>query len=249
MWKWWAYSRYERHAYRHFTKVCPVSDVDTAWLTSLDSAIDAETVGIPIAEEFLCDAREHYEDVSLPHIVACGFLANDAVAEGMIEFLNFVYPTIRNAIPEGRVSIWGKNPTSRLRRVLSLFPEIHHVDYVEDYRAFLRRVTVYVFPQRSGSGIQTKVQQAMGMGVPVVARTHVLKALGAKDGVHALACDENDSMARAVILLVHNKEMRTRIGKAGSQHIRHAYSIEVVGSKLEKVYLSAIQKHRNTQVR
>jgi glycosyltransferase involved in cell wall biosynthesis len=245
LWKWWAYSRYERHAYRHFTKVCPVSDVDTAWLTSLDPAIDAQTVGIPIGEEFLCDIKPHRDNTS-PHIVCCGSLNTDAVVEGVIEFLSRVYPSIRDRIPEARVSIWGNNLFRRLRRTLLRFPDVHYVSYVEDYLEFLKSASVYVLPQRSGSGIQTKVQQAMALGVPVVTRPHVLHAIGAEGDAYAFAYDDNAAMAQCVVRLTADAELRTRVGHAGARYIRQTYSLDQIGAKLEKIYLDAIVKHADT---
>jgi len=243
LWKWLAYSRYERRGYRHFTKVVPVSNVDTAWLTALDPAIDAQTVGIPIGAEFSCDFDELPLEHQSLHIVCCGFLSQDAVAEGAIEFVTDVYPYIREKFPHVRVSMWGRNPAPRLRRSLLHFPEVRYVDYVEDYVKFLKSATIYVFPQRSGSGIQVKVQQAMALGIPVVTRSHILQSMGVKGDIHAFECDDNASMKRAILRLIDDVKLRRQIGQAGAHYVRKKYNLENIGANLEKVYLDAIAKH------
>jgi len=242
-WRWKAYSQYEKSEYRKFTKVCPVSEVDTQWLKGLDPAMDAETVGIPVADEFFVQARRDYANSAPVHIVACGLLSHDAAAEGMVEFLRQVYPIIRQALPFARITVWGRNPVPILARMLSALPEIEYVDFAPDYIEFLKAATLYVYPQRYGSGIQTKVQQPMAMGIPVVMRQHALDALGAKSGLHAFACDDNQEMAQAITQLARDENLRAHIGVAGAKHIRESYSGQVIGAKLEAVYQRAIDKH------
>lgn len=243
-WKWRAYSGYERQAYRYFTKVCPVSDVDAQWLQALDPAIDLETVGIPIAEEYLSNARQNYQIVEHPHIIVAGTLAIETVAIAMAEFVKQVYPVIRQALPQARVTIWGKGAPSSLLRTLRQYPEINYISYVDDYIDFLSSAALYVFPQRCGSGIQTKVQQAMAMGIPVVTRSHILFALGASAGKHAIAYDDNRLMAQAITHLAQDIEQQALLGQEGTRYIKENYRLSVVGSKLEAAYQHAVEKHR-----
>jgi glycosyltransferase involved in cell wall biosynthesis len=246
-WKRRAYSNYERRMYPRFTKVCPVSEVDTVWLRSINSDIDAETLEIAVGSEFLdAQAAPPAHERSTPHIICCGFLANEAVAAGMIEFLEEVYPEIRKNLPDAKITVWGRNPTAPLRRVLSGLRGINYVEYVEDYRAFLATASLYILPQRSGAGIQTKVQQAMALGIPVVMRPHVLEALKALNGVHAIACDSNTAMAQAAVRLVRDESLRESIGGAAADYIRNRFAPEIIGRKLESIYTRAIKKHRES---
>jgi glycosyltransferase involved in cell wall biosynthesis len=201
-------------------------------------------VGIPIAEEYLSNARQNYKIVERPHIIVAGTLTIETVALAMTEFVKQVYPAIQQVLPQARVTIWGKGAPSSLLRVLQQYPEINYVSYVDDYIDFLSSAALYVFPQRCGSGIQTKIQQAMAMGIPVVTRSHILFALGALSGKHAIACDENMPMAQAITHLTQDIEQQALLGQEGTRFIRENYRLSVVGSKLEAAFQHAVEKHR-----
>jgi len=243
-WKWQSYSRYDKSDSRKFTKVCAVSEVDTKWLLAEDAGIDAETIGIPVPDEFFAHSRRGYKVSQAPHIVVCGVLSHDAVAEGMIEFVEQIYPIIRAVLPSARVTVWGRDPVPRLRRALARTPDIEQVGFVPDYRGYLESATIYVYPQRYGAGIQTKVQQPMALGIPIVTRQHVLDGLNAQSGIHAIACDDNVSMAHTITTLIQDDNLRARIGMAGAEHIRESFNGETIGTKLEAVYKRAVDKHK-----
>jgi glycosyltransferase involved in cell wall biosynthesis len=84
----------------------------------------------------------------------------------------------------------------------------------------------------------------MAMGIPIITRTHVLEALGATNGIHAFACDDNIAVSEMIIKLIQDTGERERLGLAGSEFIQRHYSGHIIGSKLEQVYSSAIQKHK-----
>ena len=242
-WKRWAYERFEKSQYWRFTKVCPVGIPDVEWLTRIDPRIDAIPLEIPIEASFLEQSRQSAAHEP-PHLVCCGFLSNEAIAEGVVEFLEQAYPLIRASVPNVRVTVWGSNPTARLQSILVRHKEVVHVGYVDDYHSFLASSLVYVYPQRYGSGIQTKLQQAMALGIPVVARSETLQSLLITSGVHAFECDDNRVMAQTISRLLTDPELRASIGGAAKAHVRQRYLARDIGRKLQSVYVEAIKKHQ-----
>lgn len=84
----------------------------------------------------------------------------------------------------------------------------------------------------------------MALGIPAVTRSHVLSALGAVSGLHALSNDDNVEMAQSIISLAHNHGQQAQIGINGAKLMREKYSLDKVGSTLETVYYNAVQKHQ-----
>jgi glycosyltransferase involved in cell wall biosynthesis len=166
----------------------------------------------------------------------------------MVEFLAEVYPALKQGSVRFSISVWGARPSRRLVRALQAAPEVRHVGYVDDYVAFLKSATIYVLPQRYGAGIQTKVQQAMALGIPVVTRPAVLEALGAIDGEHGFGCQTNEQMTIRLRELLEDGLLRQRVGEVGRQLMRKSYGVEQIGRQLENAYCAAISKHRNAQV-
>lgn len=245
LWKHAAYRRFEVAAYPHFTLVCPVSEVDSAWLRRIEPSIRTQTVGIPIAQEFAYSASLQGAKSTTPTVICAGYFAEDLVSEGGVEFLEQVYPTFKELAPRAKVVFWGTTPTRRLSSCLEQHPGVQYVGHIDDYKAFLQSATIYVLPQRSGSGIQTKVQQAMAVGLPVVARPHVLAALGASPGVHALASKTNEEMAQDIARLIEKPEEREQIGRAASAFIWARFGPNVVAAQLRQAYATAMAVRRS----
>lgn len=248
LWKWRVYRRHERISYPRFTKVAPVSQEDADWLCEVSPRIDAEALGIPVSDEFLEHSRYPQAESPSCHVIVAGFLSNDAIAEGVCEFLIRVYPTIREAAPGARVTVWGRQPGTRLRSVLQSIQEVELVEHVEDYASFLNSATVYVYPQRYGSGIQTKLQQAMALGKAVVARSETMGALMVRDGVQGFICDDNADMARAIVELLRDEALRCRVGGQARSHVRSLFAGETVAARMAKIYSAAWHKHRESRV-
>ena len=231
-----AFSRLERDLYRHFTTVCPVSWVDAEWLQKRDPRLNVEVVGISVADEFFERAEPGESTSPDPHVICAGWLGADRVAQGTIQFLKESFPRIRQAVPDVRVTIWGSDPVPALQSLLREMPQIEHVTRVEDYIGMIKSAWVYVYPQACGAGIQTKVQQAMALGVPVVARIESLLPLYAGSGEHAYVCNSPEEMKEGVITLLRNADVRKQIGAAAIQHIRQRFSLEAIRTRLMKVY-------------
>jgi glycosyltransferase involved in cell wall biosynthesis len=212
-------------------------------LTRLDPSIDAVTVPIAVSDEFFDANDQVVGDDSTKHIIVSGVLGIDAVAKGVVEFLQQVWPGVRQAVHGVRLSVWSRTLPPEVRRLLARAPDADYVGWVDDYRGFLRTASVYVYPQRTGAGIQTKVQQAMAMGIPVVTRQHILDAVGADNGIQAIACEEDRTMTEAIVALLHDATLRVRIGRAAAKQMYDGYRLDVVGDKLARVYEAAIAKH------
>jgi glycosyltransferase involved in cell wall biosynthesis len=83
-------------------------------------------------------------------------------SDGLLWFLNEVVPMLR---PDTRIGVVGKNAES----LLSDYPRIKYLGFVDDATAFIRSCRAIAVPVLSGSGIAIKTITAVGCGTPVVA--------------------------------------------------------------------------------
>jgi len=235
----WSYQRFEKREYRHFGVVAPVGGPDAQWLSWLDPGMRIRLLQSPLASEYVpLPARSASTE---PRIVVSGSFTNPAVEAGLEEFLADLYPAIRNWVPSARFTVWGRlAPGARVGRLLRRSPQILHVDHVADYLAFLRSFDIFVYPQRYGAGIQTKVQQAMAVGIPVVARPEILFSLHAQHGVHGFAHEDNQGFAQSVATLALNPSRRREVGEEASALVRRDSSPHRVWESLGGVYRFAL---------
>lgn len=235
----WSYQRFEMGEYRHFAVVAPVAEADVRWLSRLDPRMRLGLVQFPLGSEYFPtpDRRSGSET----GIVISGFFANPAVEAGLVEFLSEVYPAIHHRLPSARFTVWGRlGSKATVRSLLRGFPEIHHVDYVPDYLSFLQSFDIFVYPQRYGAGVQTKVQHAMAVGIPVVTRPETLTSLQAQHGSHGFAHQDNHAFAESVITLALDASLRQSVGKEASGLIRRNSSPGRVWESLCNIYQTAL---------
>lgn len=239
-----AFSHLEKKLYPHFTIVCPTSRIDAEWLKTRVPAANIEVLEIPVAEEFFVRATPGISTSQEPHLICIGWFSAEEVAVGAIEFLRRSLPLIKRVVPDLKVTIWGKNPIPALRTLIAQTSDVRLVEWVEDYISMLKSAWVVVFPQASGSGIQTKAQQALALGIPVVAKREVLEPLYVQSGKQAFMLDTPSEMAEGVIALLTDATLRRQIGEAATEHMRQHFSQEVITRKLMWLYERAVKSQR-----
>jgi glycosyltransferase involved in cell wall biosynthesis len=197
------------------------------------------SIQFPLGAEYFPAARP--DSQVPPRIVVSGDFRNPAVGAGLEEFLGDLYPTVRKRLPSAHFTIWGAiEANSPARSMLRRCPEIAHVDRVKDYVALLSSFDVFVYPQRYGVGVQTKVQQAMALGAAVVARPNILRGLGAEHGVHAFGHEDNGGFAASVIALAGDPALRRRVGDEAAALIRQSGASDHVWARLWAAYRLAV---------
>ena len=111
-----------------------------------------------------------------------------------------VMPLVRETVPTAHLSIVGRDPTPRLRRIEGA-PGVTVTGFVPDVRPYLERASVFAAPLHFGAGIQNKVLEAMAMAVPVVASSVAAAGLRTGDGVEppVTVADDPATTAAAVV--------------------------------------------------
>ena len=242
--EWWL-RNFEKKNYPLFDMVCTVSDVDAAWLKAISHKATIETIGIGLSSEYAESSIRHfaYQEIVKKKILCTGSLNHRVVAEGMINFLLNSVPLLLLAHSDLTVIILGKDPLPELKRCMAKFEGVVvHVDFVDDYAAFLDDDWIYVYPQQCGSGLQTKVQQAMALGLPVVGFVVSFGGLRVESGKHCFICTDIDEMTQNVVALIESQNLRKQIGLAASNHVREQFSIKRIGAEMLSLYKMVIDK-------
>jgi len=235
-----AIRRFERRRYPEFSLVCTVAEEDTTYLRRTSPRARVATIAIPIAPEYCAQAPPAIS--AQPRILCIGSINHWAVARDVARFVRESFPIVRRDVPGVQLTILGRQPVRELRGVMAATPDVEHVEFVDDYRAFLYQDWVYVYPQRCGSGVQTKVLQAMGLGLPVVGFERAFSGLDINSGEHGLQCARWSELGPAVSRLLREPELRRRLGCAGSRHVATTFSIDRVGERMMELYRDVLSR-------
>ena len=160
--------------------------------------------------------------------------------DAVIYFTEQIFPLIRQKFPRASFEIVGRNPPKTVT-ALGKIDGVRVLGEVPDVRSYLVRADVSVAPLRIARGVQSKVLEAMGMGVPVVATPSAIQGIDVANGQELLIGQTAEEFAACVIRLLNDAELRKTITRKAWNRMKQLYNPEVIGAHLERI-LSAAQK-------
>lgn len=171
-------------------------------------------------------------------IVVSGVMSTYTNVDAVTWFAEHVFPLIEREVPEAKFWIVGRNPQRQVR-ALARPDKVIVTGEVPDVYDWLCRAQVAVAPLRIGAGMQNKVVQAMACELPVVATPVANEGIGAAPNANILLCDDEQSIAEAVIGLLRSENERERIGYAARAFVEANWTWEANFEHLEKWLIEA----------
>lgn len=136
-------------------------------------------------------------------IIFSGTMSYFPNADAATWFVNEVLPTVHRSEPAATFRIVGRDPTGRVSGLASR-PGVTVTGAVGEMSDELMRATVSVCPMRFGSGMQTKILEAMAAGTPVVATTKALAGIPDDLQGFAASADAPEAFANKVIQVLRD---------------------------------------------
>jgi glycosyltransferase involved in cell wall biosynthesis len=147
-----------------------------------------------------------------------GTAAWPPTAEAMRELVDVVWPLVRRRVPDARLVVAGRGTDA-----LGLAgPGVEVQGEVESASAFVRGLSVLLFPQRRGSGMKVKTLEAIASGVPVVTTPAGAEGIATNDGV--IVSEEPAVLADAAVELLADAATRRERGAAALAAFAASYS-------------------------
>lgn len=172
----------------------------------------------------------------LTFVGALDRIANAAAVRFLI---TDVWPRVRAAHPAATLNIVGANPPRWLCCFSNHDPSTVVTGWVPDLPEVWAQTDVAVCPSLVGGGLLLKVAQPMCAGRPVVTTALGNEGVAAPSGALAVA-DSPEAFAAAVLRLLADRALWTRMAQAARQHIAAIMDWEMGMRSLETAYASAI---------
>jgi glycosyltransferase involved in cell wall biosynthesis len=173
-------------------------------------------------------------------IGALDWLAN---REGLVWFVQHVWPLVRQRRPNATFQVVGRNPTHEVR-ALRTVPGIEIVGTVPDVRPYLSRAAAVVVPLLVGGGTRLKIFEALAAGKAVVSTSIGCEGLPVVPGKHLLVADDPARLADAVAELLGDGERRAALGKAARDLVAERYGAETVARQFETICREVVDRCR-----
>ena len=223
-------TRFESHILRAVHAVGVVSTHDAAMVSAVapETALEVIPNGVDLA--FFDIPRQ-----PVPYrVVIVGSLDWLPNIEGVMWFLDNVWPVVRTARPEATLHIVGRNPPNVLLQ-RSCQP-VTVAGSVPDVRDYVTSASAFVVPLFAGGGTRLKVLEAMAMRVPIVSTSTGVEGINCVYGKHILVAEDAKDFAHKLLALLDNPELGARLATAGRFLVEQHYGWDAIGERLDDFY-------------
>ena len=230
--------KYEFNMYRSADRILVLTSQDrvTMQYYAPDLAISVSPSGVDIN-----DLQSFPSQPKEPIILMTGYMRDPANEDGVEWFVHHVWPQLSIRYPDVKFYIVGSDPGSRIKKLVAEDPRIIITGYVKDLRPYRARAQVMVSPVRLGSGIRTKVLEAMASNLPVVSTSLGMAGIEAQTGENCFVADTPDLFTQSVDWLLTDRELRERMAKNALKLVQDKHALETGLNRFETILQSVIE--------
>lgn len=158
--------------------------------------------------------------------------------EGLMWFLERVWPRVHAAVPEATLQLVGAGPTERLQAAARSTSGVDLVGEVPDLLPYYRSAATFVAPLFVRGGLKFKVPQAMLCGLPVIATSVAVEGVAEVAPVDALwaATDDPAQMAAGLVAALTDEAAAAQVGRTAAHWSRTFYSFPRSIARLNEAY-------------
>ncbi len=216
--QWDRMKRFEAEACRSFDWVVAVSDEDAQMMKREYGAEKVSHVPTGVDTEYF---KQTAEPENAGHeIVFTGSMDWLPNEDGINWFASAIFPRVKQEIPDATLTVVGRNPSPALLSLADSDNSITVTGRVPDVRPFMNRASVYVVPIRIGGGTRLKIYEAMAMGLPVVSTVVGAEGLDIEDGRDILLRDDPIAFSDAIVSVLRDRELASRIGRCAASRVQ-----------------------------
>lgn len=204
--------RYERSCMDKFDHITFISPIETAEFNSMYHTSKGVTLTMGADVKYYAEGSvDSYEQNSM------SIVANFTTAANA-DSIEYICSEIIPRLPEStKYYVMGRCPDEIKRKYKS--QKVEFLGFVDDIRKVAKATTLYLSPMAYGTGIKTKIVEAMAMGIPVVTNAIGAEGLDVQDGEHLFVCKTNDEIVERINQLFSDENLRERIALTGQRFV------------------------------
>ncbi|MEW6193630.1 MAG: glycosyltransferase family 4 protein [Bacteroidota bacterium] len=255
MWKYQQNSLRRVHYYREYKKsyeeeiaVCKKMDAIFAVSERDKTILNKDVPHIPkflmpngVDTSYFKPLFEKPEPYSMVFTGMMGYFPN---CDGMLYFLDEIFPLILKKIPQAKIYIVGNSPPKSLQDRSS--NNVIVTGYVDDVRPYVWRSSLYVVPLRMGGGTRLKVLEALAMKKPVITTSIGCEGINVTDGESVLIEDDPENFALRAVELLNNWAMRNVLSSNGYELICSTYDWKIITTQMDETYRQILSAQKET---
>jgi glycosyltransferase involved in cell wall biosynthesis len=234
--------RFERLLYPRFERCTVVAQPDLDEVRKVAPKARVDLIPYGTDSEYFHDVGINKETTSLVFHSHLGYAPN---VEASLEFANDIFPLVQAQIPEARLHLIGAKPGPSIMDLANR-PGIKISADLPDLRAAVCSGEVYVSAIRHGTGLKSKILEAMAMRMPIVCYPASAVGIACEHGRELLIAQNNREFAAYVVELLRNPERRESLATAARALVERHYSWESRAQMYEELYQRVILERRGS---
>lgn len=198
-----------------------------------------------LGEDFLLEEPEIQFNDTENCLLFVGTLTWEANIDGLLWFLERVFPKVKALHPEVIFKIVGKNPDKRLQDAVRKTPGAILSGFVKDLKPLYSKARVFVIPLRFGSGIKVKLLNAMYRGIPTVTTPIGTEGLEVISGNQLFSSTDEEDQVKFVSALLSSKEKWEKMRDLSRQTAKN-YTWKTLLADHDKTLNRVVSQNKNS---
>ena len=232
--------RFEARRYRGWDRVVACNDDDVRTLRALDPTLPLTAVPIGVDASAFAPDPDAVRDPS--RIVFHGNMSYAPNVDCAEVLAREILPRVRAVRPDAHLAIVGRDPTPAVQ-ALDALPGVRVVGSVDDIRSWITGSRVWAGPFRTGTGMKTKVLEAMATETPTVVTPIGGRGVDLDAGA-VLVGSTPEELAAHILAVLEDEDLARRLGRAGGAHVREHHAWPAVGRAFERLYEEVVADRR-----
>ena len=214
---------YELSMLDEVSGIAAISEEDKRRILALGIQKRIRTIpfGINLADYHIDESEP--EEIALFHLGAMDWGPN---LEGILWFLNHIWPGIHEKFPNLKMYLAGRNMSEDILK--TEHANVVMVGEVEDAKKFMRSKAIMVVPLLSAGGIRVKIIEGLALGKIVISTTLGAEGLDCTDRKNIMLADRPEEWIAALDELFSQPELMKGLHQKGRLHAeKHFDNVEI----------------------
>jgi glycosyltransferase involved in cell wall biosynthesis len=220
--QWRKIERFERTALTWVDGALAVSQHDRARLDHMRPGLRTTVVSNGVDLDYF---RPTTQPAQRGRLVFTGSMDWRPNQDALRYFVHDILPLLRKAQGDLECSFVGRSPPADIQAMTNI-PGVRVTGTVNDVRQYVEQAAVYIVPLRVGGGSRLKILEAMAMGRAIVSTTVGAEGLDFGRDNPVLLADHPTDFANAVLKLLGDPELCTRLGAVGRRIVEERFGWE-----------------------
>lgn len=213
-----------------------VSEVEAEWLKCRAALSNVVVIKPSVDASYLTLGDLCSDGASVPVLFAVGRLDVPFIREPLLLFLKRYWAKLGRKWPGIRFTILGPGSSIGVKRELKSYEGVEHLEWVSEFQHFLSAGRIAIFLDGGGTGIKTRVLQAMAAKKAVIGTPYAFEGFNVCDSVHGFVVNGNDACFNRINECLASSALVERLGGAARALARDEHGPEVIGRQWEALY-------------